>query len=180
MSEMSAQLDLLITNASNTSHILNNQSNVIIDQIAKVNMLEKVVAELQNTVYKLSDKLEQISKPTLKRKSEPDQEPEPKPKKAKITQNTNLRDEYIERLQNGRTKSRTWAPGMSKYTSVSYNNQISKWFWVSQIFDENLTYFKSRNEAEKHYEKILAKYNIPVEYIIRRGYDESQDVEEDD
>lgn len=34
--------------------------------------------------------------------------------------------------------------------------------------------------AEKHYENILAKYNIPVEYIIRRGYDESQDLEEED
>jgi hypothetical protein len=179
MSDMSAQIDLLITSASNTSHIVNNHSNVIIDQIARVNMLEKVVAELQNTVYKLSDKLAQVSSnptPTLKRK--PEQDPELSPKKTKI--NTNLRDEYIERLQNGRNKSRAWQLGMSKYTSVSYNTQVNKWFWVSQIFDENLTYFKSRNEAEKHYEKILAKYNIPVEYIIRKGYDESQDEEEVD
>jgi len=181
MSDMSAQVDLLITSASNTSNILSNHSNVIIDQIAKVNMLEKVVAELQNEVYKLSDKLEQLSskpKPALKRKPEPETKPEPAPKKTKI--NTNLRDEYIERLQNGRNKSRAWQLGMSKYTSVSYNTTVNKWFWVSQIFDENLTYFKSRNEAEKHYEKILAKYNIPVEYIIRKGYDESQDVEEEE
>ena len=183
MSDMSAQIDLLITSASNTSHIVNNHSNVIIDQIAKVNMLEKIISELQNEVYKLSDKVEQLSskpKPTLKRKPEQDPEsgPKPEPKKTKI--NTNLRDEYINRLQNGRTKSRAWQPGMSKYTSVSYNTQVNKWFWVSQIFDENLTYFKSRNDAEKHYEKILAKYNIPVEYIIRKGYDESQDEEEVD
>ena len=190
MSEMSAQIDLLITSASNTSHIVNNHSNVIIDQIAKVNMLEKVVAELQNTVYKLSDKLEQLSsnpkqisskpKTTLKRKPEQDPEPTPVPVPKKMKVNTNLRDQYIERLQNGRTKSRAWQLGMSKYTSVSYNTTVNKWFWVSQIFDENLTYFKSRNEAEKHYEKILAKYNIPVEYIIRKGYDESQDVEEEE
>ena len=178
MSEMSTQLDLLITNASNINHIINNQNNIIIDQIAKSNMLEKVVSELQNTVYKLCDEVEQLSKSTLKRK--PDQEPEQKPKKTKITQNTSLRDKYIVRLQNGRTKSRVWEPGMSKYTSVCYNNQFGKWYWISQIFDENVCYFNTRNEAEKHYENILAKYNIPVEYIIRRGYDESQDVEEED
>ena len=181
MSDMAAQVDLLMTSASNTSNILNNHSNVIIDQIAKLNMLEKIISELQNEVYTLSDKVEQLSsnpKPTLKRKPEPEPKPEPKPKKTKI--NPNLRDEYINRLQNGRTKSRVWQPGMSKYTSVSYNPTLNKWFWVSQIFDENLTYFKSRNEAEKHYEMILAKYNIPVEYIIRKGYDENQDEEEID
>jgi hypothetical protein len=176
MSEMPTQLDLLMNKAENTARILDNHSDVIIGEIAKVNRLEKIILDLQAQVSDLQARV----KPTLKRKSEPDQDPEPKPKKTKITQNTNLRDEYIERLKNGRCKSRAWAPGMSKYTSVSYNTQINKWFWVSQIFDENLTYFKTRNEAEKHYEKILAKYNIPVEYIIRKGYDESQDDEEVD
>jgi hypothetical protein len=69
---------------------------------------------------------------------------------------------------------------MSKYSSVSYNTQVKKWFWISNIFEGNITFFKSRNDAEKHYENILAKYNIPVEYIIRRGYDENEDIEEED
>ncbi len=87
----------------------------------------------------------------------------------------NIRDEYIDRLKNGRGKSREWSHGMSKYSSVSYNSTIDKWCWNSNIFNGNITYFKNKNEAENHYEKILDKYNIPVEYIIRRGYNKDKD-----
>ncbi len=58
---------------------------------------------------------------------------------------------------------------------TSYNSTIDKWCWNSNIFNGNITYFKNKNEAENHYEKILDKYNIPVEYIIRRGYNKDKD-----
>jgi hypothetical protein len=169
MTDMTSQIEILTKRADNTTRVLDNHGDVIIDLIAKFNRQEKIIAELQTTVKNLS------TKPTLKRKAESISES--KEKKTKVS---NLRDEYIERLKNGRNKSKEWEPGMSKYTSVSYNNQINKWFWISNIFEGNVTFFKSRNMAEKHYENILTKYNIPIEYIIRRGYDESQDLEEED
>lgn len=174
MTDITTQLELLSKKAENTTRILDNHGDVIIAEIAKVNRLEKIIIELQSQVSKL-EKLSSKPKTQVKRPREP--EPEPVPKKIK---QTNLRDEYIERLKNGRSKSKEWEPGMSKYSSVSYNTTVKKWFWISNIFDGNVTFFKSRNMAEKHYENILAKYNIPVEYIIRRGYDESQDLEEED
>jgi hypothetical protein len=165
MTDISTQLELLSKKAENATRILDNHGDVIIAEIAKVNRLEKIITELQNKVEMLSKKT------TLKRTREPTK---------KQAKETNPNDEYIERLKNGRTKSRAWVPGMSKYTSISYNNQVKKWFWVSNIFEGNLTYFKSRSYAEKHYEDILAKHNIPVEYIIRKNYDANEDLEEED
>jgi hypothetical protein len=167
MTDISTQLEFLSKKADNATRILDNHADIIIAEIAKVNKLEKIIIELQNKVEMLSS----IPKTKLKRT----REPESAKNQTKKSKQTNLRDEYIERLKNGRSKSKTWQPGMSKYISVSYNNQTNKWIWVSNIFDGNITYFKSRVDAEKHYEDIIAKHNIPVEYIIRKGYNESQD-----
>ena len=173
------------TQSDNNNKILHDHSNAIIYQLNKINTLEKIVSELQNEVYKLCDKVEELcSKPTLKRKLEPDSESDTEPEldpepdlapKQKKTKLSSLTEKYIEKLISGKSNSNAWKPGMSKYTSISYNNKLNKWFWISTIFDSNLTYFTSKNDAEKHYEEILNKYNIPLKYIIRRGYDESKD-----
>lgn len=87
-----------------------------------------------------------------------------------------IRDEYIRRLIHSKKISRNWEKGMSKYLTITYCPASSKkWLWQSQIFDEPNTSFDTKNEAEKFYENILKKYNIPIEYIIRKEYDEKKD-----
>ena len=87
-----------------------------------------------------------------------------------------IRDEYIRRLIHAKKISRNWEKGMSKYLTITYSPQSSKkWLWQSNIFDEPNTYFDTKNEAEKFYENILKKYDIPIEYIIRKKYDEKKD-----
>jgi hypothetical protein len=184
MTEITTQLDELSKKTDKAFNLLNNHSDVIIGEIAKTNKLgeityehidkfkklEKIIYDLQSKISDQDKKIDLLTN-TLKTKRSRESEPEPKP----VTKKAKIRDEYIERLKSGRGKSREWSPGMSKYSSVSYNSTIDKWCWNSNIFDGNITYFKTKNEAENHYEKILDKYNIPVEYIIRRGYNKDKD-----
>ena len=188
MTEITQQLDELSKRTDKAFNLLNNYSDVIIGEIAKTNKLgeityehidkfkklEKIIYDLQSKISDQDKKIDLLTN-TLKTKRSRESEPEPKP----VTKKAKIRDEYIERLKSGRGKSREWSPGMSKYSSVSYNSTINKWHLVSNIFDENIS-FKSRIEAETYYEKILAKYDIPVEYIIRREYDEEKDIYEEE
>jgi hypothetical protein len=65
---------------------------------------------------------------------------------------------------------------MSKYLTITYSPMsCKKWLWQSQIFDEPNSSFDTKKEAEIYYENILKKYDISIEYIIRREYDEKKD-----
>jgi len=57
---------------------------------------------------------------------------------------------------------------MSKYISITLVN--NNWRWTNSIFSNTHVNFKSKEEAEKHYDNIIAKYNIDPIYITRNGY----------
>jgi hypothetical protein len=57
---------------------------------------------------------------------------------------------------------------MSKYISITLVN--NKWRWTTPIFGDTHINFKTKEDAEKHYEKIIEKYNIDPIHITRNGY----------
>jgi len=77
-------------------------------------------------------------------------------------------DNYIQKLIASKNKAKPWSEGMSKYVSISQVN--NKWRWESNIFNENYKNFNTKEEAEKYYESVLAKYDIDTVYITRIGY----------
>lgn len=82
----------------------------------------------------------------------------------------NIKNDYIEKLNITKKRSKPWSKGMSKYTSIIMLN--GKWRWETIIFEENYKNFSSKEEAEKYYETIIAKYNIDPIHITRVGYNE--------
>ena len=86
-------------------------------------------------------------------------------KKRKIDTLTN---NYIEQLIETKKRSKPWSNGMSKYTSITLVND--RWRWQSNVFSDTHINFKEKEEAESHYEKVIAKYNIDPFYITREGY----------
>jgi len=91
---------------------------------------------------------------------------EDNPKKRNFDDITN---DYIERLTLTKKRSKPWSDGMSKYISITIVND--RWRWESTIFDENHINFKLKEDAEKHFETIIAKYNIDPIHITRIGYE---------
>ena len=77
-------------------------------------------------------------------------------------------DEFIQKLIVGKKKSLVWKLGMSKYINITKDTN-NKWLLQSSIFNEH-NKFKSREEAELYYEKILDKYDIDYDYITRNEY----------
>jgi hypothetical protein len=122
----------------------------------------------------LEDVISQMKTPIPKmgRKRKAESESKPPIKKTKIE---SKRDILIQRLKNGMSKSSPWKKGMSKYTSITFVPAVKKWLIQSHIFNTGLKYFKNRKDVETTYENIIKENNIPVEYIIRKEYDETQD-----
>jgi len=169
--------------------ILNEQNKKKITRLAKVvdNNTDIFEKEIDNLTFKIEIMQKETIKATkaIKRKRS-DEDDVAKgaggaldvksSKKEKKKTANEIRDEYISRLINGRKKSKPWSIGMSKYGSITYmEGSLKKWLWQSAIFDEPNQNFETKEEAESYFEQILKKYNIPVEYIIRRNYDASKD-----
>jgi len=85
------------------------------------------------------------------------------------------KDEIIQKLINGKKKALDWKEGMSKYITIT--NTGKKWIFQSHIFNESVI-FSTKEGAEAYYEKIVAKYDIGLEYITRNGYNETSDAVE--
>jgi hypothetical protein len=120
-------------------------------QIIKLQELMKIHEEKQEIIEKKEDKLKKII-----------EKQEDKPKKRNFDDITNY---YIERLTLTKKRSNPWSDGMSKYISITIVND--RWRWESNIFDENHINFKSKEDAEKHFETIISKYNIDPIHITR-------------
>jgi len=88
-------------------------------------------------------------------------------KKRKV--NDDKRNEIIQKLINGKKKSQSWKPGMSKYITITYIGSNKKWIFQSTIFNIS-ELFQTKEDAESYYEKILDKYDISYEYITRNEY----------
>lgn len=150
LSIISSKNDEIINKYKKTIQTLETNYNELVTRLSN---LEKVVFEKTNVETN-------INKTTTKKRNREE----------------TIRDEYIKRLMHSKKISRIWKKGMSKYLTITYCPMSSKkWLWQSQIFDEPNTYFNTKKEAEIFYENILKKYDIPIEYIIRREYDEAKD-----
>jgi hypothetical protein len=155
------------------------QDKIILDLqkvIQKQKEQEKQILDVQEIIKKQKDQIldlqevikkekEQITDVQKVIKKDKEQEIKEKSKKRSFE---NITDDYIERLKITKERSKPWQPGMSKYICITVVND--HWRWTTNIFDENHKNFKEKEEAEKHFEKIIAKYNIDPIYITRIGY----------
>jgi len=141
-----------------------NQDKQIFDIqeiIQKQKNQEKQILELKKIIEKQKDE----NKETIEIKEV--KEINQNKSKRKFNDVTN---DYIERLILTKKRSKPWSEGMSKYISITVVND--RWRWESNIFDENHINFKLKEDAEKHFETIIAKYNIDPIYITRIGYED--------
>lgn len=148
--------------------IISSKNDEIIEKYKKyietleINYNELVtrLSKLENVVFEKTNVETNINKTTTKKRNREE----------------TIRDAYIQRLIHSKKISRKWKKGMSKYLTITYCPASSKkWLWQSHIFDEPNTLFNTKKEAEIFYENILKKYDIPIEYIIRREYNEAKD-----
>lgn len=96
-------------------------------------------------------------------------------KQAKVAKATkaNKKSIIINKLKRGIKKAGSYKIGGSKYMSITLQN--NRWTFAKNILNPNPKIFKTKKDAENYYEQIIAKHDIPVEYITRNGYDPSMD-----
>ena len=75
----------------------------------------------------------------------------------------------MNKVKEMRKRSKKWNSNMSKYIGIFKMND--RWIIKSNIFIDKV-YYKTATEAEKIYEEFIVKNNIPLEYIIRKGWQE--------
>jgi hypothetical protein len=158
-------------------NILSELSLITYNNDKIINKYKKDIQNLETNYTELVSRLTKLEKIVLN-KSHEEQGVETniiKPITKKRNREEIIRDEYIRRLIHAKKISRNWEQGMSKYLTITHTPQSRKWLWQSHIFNEPNTYFDTRNEAEQFYENILKKHDIPLEYIIRKEYNEKKD-----
>jgi hypothetical protein len=143
---------------------IDDYETIILNMDKKISKLEDVISQMKTSNPKIGVKRKAVSLSLTESK--------PPIKKTKIE---SKRDILIQRLKNGMSKSSPWKKGMSKYTSITFVPAVKKWLLQSHIFNTGIKYFKNRKDVETVYENIIKENNIPVEYIIRKEYDETQD-----
>jgi hypothetical protein len=168
------------------------KSNKIIKELSRIqehntDIFDTDLYKLENTVSEIKETIEEmkvVSAPVAVVPVAPvPVAPVPSAPKMGVKRKAKdeIRDELIARLMNGKKKTKAWKKGMSKYGSITYmENSSKKWLWQSVIFDDGNQNFDTKDEAEAFYEKVIAKYNIPVEYITRREYDPEKDHADDE
>jgi hypothetical protein len=157
-------------------NIENTRTKKLQEIIQKQKDQEKQIFELQEIIQKQKDQEKQIFELQEIIKKHKDQEKQIIISKEVINQDKlkkrnfdNITNDYIERLILTKKRSKPWSDGMSKYISITIVND--RWRWESNIFDENHINFKLKEDAEKHFENVIAKYNIDPIYITRIGYE---------
>jgi len=81
-----------------------------------------------------------------------------------------LKEKIITQLIREKNISLNWTKGISKYISIIYSKKTNRWKYNSIIFDE-LKWFNTQLEAETFAENICKEYDIPLEYITRKEYE---------
>jgi hypothetical protein len=155
---------------------ITNINIINIEIIQKQKEQEKQIIELQEVIQKQKEQEKQIielQEVIQKQKEQEKQIIESKEvvsqEKSKKRNFDNISNDYIERLSLTKKRSKPWVEGMSKYISITIVND--RWRWESTIFDENHKNFKVKEDAEKHFENVIAKYNIDPIHITRSGYE---------
>lgn len=145
--------------------------------IQKQKEQEKQIVELREIIQKQKDQEKQKIElqEIIKGQKEQDKQIIKTPEvitqdKSKKRNFDDITNDYIERLTLTKKRSKPWSDGMSKYISITIVND--RWRWESNIFDENHINFKLKEDAEKHFETIIAKYNIDPIHITRIGYED--------
>ena len=156
--------------------LLKNQIN----QDKKIENLHKSISNLHSDIEKIQfsynvnlDEIIQKQKNQEKKILELEQILELKETVDKLNKKRNfdsIKDNYIEQLNLTKKRSKPWSQRMSKYISITMVN--GKWRWETTLFEENYKNFSSKDDAEKFYETLIAKYNIDPIHITRVGYNE--------
>ena len=145
-------------------------------QLIKMSNINKIIQELKKIIPVPSPVLSPVPSPVPSPASVPIPKPIPS-FSPKLEQNINKkrkfsddkRNEYLEKLTNGKKKAHPWKLGMSKYVTITYVESSKKWILQSSIFEVSET-FSKKEDAETFYEKILDKYDISYDYITRNEY----------
>jgi len=158
-----------------TNYIEDTKISKFQNIIQKQKDQEKQILELQEIIQKQKDQEKQILELQEIIQKQKDQEKQILELKEIIQEKSKKRNfdditnDYIDRLTLTKKRSKPWSKGMSKYISITIVNDV--WRWESSIFDENHINFKLKEDAEKHFETIIAKYNIDPIHITRIGYE---------
>ena len=197
--ELEKQLDTtqkyIIENITNIADYINNQTERLNRHNQYFNLQNKNIEELLKNQINQDKKIENLHKSISNLKSDiekkqfsynvtldeiiqkqKDQEKQilelkdtiEKPNKKRSYDS--IKDDYIEQLNLTKKRSKRWSEGMSKYISITMVN--GKWRWETTLFEENYKNFSSKEEAEKYYETLIAKYNIDPIHITRVSYNE--------
>lgn len=182
-----AYFDILLKNIQDVSNMQIAQNNKINDIITKYNIIKDIINIKDDELIKIKNK--QIEQEIqiienqkqhayeileLREMIRKQKNPEETNINVPITNKNkrpfnNITEDYIEQLKLTKKRSNKWSIGMSKYISITLVND--RWRWETPIFGQKHINFKTKEEAEKHYENIIAKYNIDPIHITRQGYD---------
>ena len=179
-----AYFDVLLKNIQDISKIQISQINKINDIIAKYNNVKDVINARDEELIILVNKQKELEIQILEKQKQQDieiselrrmiqKQPEETNINTQVTSKNKrpfnkITEDYIEQLKLTKKRSNRWSNGMSKYISITLVND--KWRWETPIFGQRHINFKLKEEAEKHYENIISKYNIDPIHITREGY----------
>jgi chromosome segregation ATPase len=163
------KINNIITTYNKMKDIINSRDEELIKLKNKQKQHEDQILELQVLIEKQKQQDSEIFE--IRRIIQTLKNPEETNinimKKDKRKINT-IDNDYIDQLKIAKKMSKPWTKDMSKYISITLVN--NKWRWTTPIFGDKHVNFKTKEDAEKYYENIIAKYNIDPIYITRNGY----------
>lgn len=176
--------DILQKNIQEINNIQIAQNNKINGIIIKYNEIKDVINARDEELITLVSKQKELENQILEKQKQQDieiselrrmiqKQPEETNINTQVTSKNkrpfnNITEDYVEQLKLTKKRSNRWSNGMSKYISITLVND--KWRWETPIFGQKHINFKLKEEAEKHYENIISKYNIDPIHITRYGY----------